>query len=97
MTEVTPLKQQPARIPKPDWLRVKAPNDVLLDGRKLAGVLIEQSDGIAVIGVGINVGPIDWPAELEGQAISLYEAGVEIDRFEVLEMVMPMVVDAWQP
>ena len=25
MTEVTPLKQQPARIPKPDWLRVKAP------------------------------------------------------------------------
>ncbi|MDG1837513.1 MAG: biotin--[acetyl-CoA-carboxylase] ligase [Phycisphaerales bacterium] len=81
----------------PRRLRVKAPNDVLLDGRKLAGVLIEQSDGIAVIGVGINVGPIDWPAELQGQAISLHEAGVEIDRIEVLEMVVPMVVDAWQP
>ena len=81
----------------PRRLRVKAPNDVLLDGRKLAGVLIEQSDGIAVIGVGINVGPFDWPAELEGQAISLHEAGVEIDRIEVLEMVVPMVVDAWQP
>jgi BirA family biotin operon repressor/biotin-[acetyl-CoA-carboxylase] ligase len=81
----------------PRRLRVKAPNDVLLDGRKLAGVLIEQSDGIAVIGVGINVGSIDWPVELEGQAISLHEAGVEIDRIEVLEKVVPMVVDAWQP
>ena len=59
-------------------------------------MLIEQSDGLAVIGVGINVGPFDWPAELEGQAISLHEAGVE-NRIEVLEMVVPMVVDAWQP
>ncbi|MCH2140414.1 MAG: biotin--[acetyl-CoA-carboxylase] ligase [Phycisphaerales bacterium] len=80
----------------PRRLRVKAPNDVLLDGRKLAGVLIEQSDGNAVIGVGINVGPIDWPQELHGQAVSLHEVGVEIDRIEVLEMIVPRLVDSWQ-
>jgi BirA family biotin operon repressor/biotin-[acetyl-CoA-carboxylase] ligase len=79
----------------PRRLRVKAPNDVLLDGRKLAGVLIEQADGNAVIGVGINVGPIDWPEELHGQAVSLHEAGIEIDRIELLELVVPMLIAAW--
>jgi BirA family transcriptional regulator, biotin operon repressor / biotin---[acetyl-CoA-carboxylase] ligase len=36
---------------------VKWPNDVLLDGRKVAGVLVEgrPQDGWAVVGIGINV------------------------------------------
>jgi len=46
-------------------VRLKWPNDILLDGRKLAGVLIEGAPGVqegaglswAVIGVGINIGP----------------------------------------
>ena len=79
----------------PRRLRVKAPNDVLLDGRKLAGVLIEQADGLAVIGVGINVGAMDWPEALEGQAVSLHDAGVEIERIVVLELVLPLLVEAW--
>lgn len=79
----------------PRRLRVKAPNDVLLDGRKLAGVLIEQTDDIAVIGVGINVGAMAWPPELEGQAVSLYEAGVDIERIAVLELLLPPLVAAW--
>ena len=74
---------------------MKAPNDVLLDGRKLAGVLIEQTDDIAVIGVGINVGAMAWPPELEGQAVSLYEAGVDIERIAVLELLLPPLVAAW--
>jgi BirA family biotin operon repressor/biotin-[acetyl-CoA-carboxylase] ligase len=80
----------------PRRLRVKAPNDVLLDGRKLAGVLIEQADGLAVIGVGINVGHVDWPPELQSSAISLHDAGVSTDRMGVLELVLPAVVEAWQ-
>jgi len=37
--------------------RVKWPNDVLLDGRKVAGVLVEARphDGWAVLGIGLNV------------------------------------------
>ena len=74
---------------------VKEPNDVLLEGRKLAGVLIEQSGGQAVIGIGINVLQAEWPAELEGIAISLHQAGCMLDRIEVLEYVLPGLVEAW--
>jgi BirA family biotin operon repressor/biotin-[acetyl-CoA-carboxylase] ligase len=54
---------------------VKWPNDVLLDERKLAGVLIETrpQDDWAVIGVGLNLAiePGDFPGELRETATSL--------------------------
>jgi BirA family biotin operon repressor/biotin-[acetyl-CoA-carboxylase] ligase len=55
--------------------QVKWPNDVWVDGRKLAGVLVEAQpeDGWAVIGIGLNVtvAPEDFPAELRDTATSL--------------------------
>jgi BirA family transcriptional regulator, biotin operon repressor / biotin---[acetyl-CoA-carboxylase] ligase len=55
---------------------VKWPNDVHLDSRKLAGVLIEvrPQDGWAVIGVGLNltIAPAEFPPELRDSAISLF-------------------------
>ena len=39
---------------------IKHPNDVLVDGRKVAGVLAEAS-GRVVVGIGINVGGTAWP------------------------------------
>jgi BirA family biotin operon repressor/biotin-[acetyl-CoA-carboxylase] ligase len=57
---------------------VKWPNDVHLDGRKLAGILIEARPqvGWAVIGVGLNltVAESEFPAELRDRAISLFSA-----------------------
>lgn len=55
---------------------VKWPNDVRIDGRKCAGVLVEGSirEGkldAAVIGIGLNVHERRWPASLEGVATSL--------------------------
>jgi BirA family biotin operon repressor/biotin-[acetyl-CoA-carboxylase] ligase len=54
---------------------VKWPNDVHLDGRKLAGVLIEArpQDGWAVVGIGLNLSitPEEFPPELRETAISL--------------------------
>lgn len=54
---------------------VKWPNDVLLDGRKLAGVLIETrpQEDWAVIGVGLNlrIKPGDFPSGLRETATSL--------------------------
>ena len=79
----------------PGRLSLKHPNDVLLDGRKLAGVLIEQGRGIAVIGIGINVSQASWPTELEGAAISLAPAGLDIGRLSVLERVLCPLVAAW--
>jgi len=55
--------------------RVKWPNDVWIEGRKAAGVLIEArpQDGWAVIGVGLNVAiaPEEFPADLRETATSL--------------------------
>ncbi len=79
----------------PRQLRIKAPNDVMLDGRKLAGVLIEQADGLAVIGVGINVGQESFGGELADTAISMRMAGADADRIDVLEAVLPLIVQAW--
>lgn len=57
---------------------VKWPNDVWLDGRKLAGVLIEArpQDGWAVIGIGLNlsVAPDEFPPDLRHPAVSLFGA-----------------------
>jgi BirA family biotin operon repressor/biotin-[acetyl-CoA-carboxylase] ligase len=39
---------------------IKDPNDVLVDGRKVAGILAEAS-GRVVLGIGINVGGAAWP------------------------------------
>jgi BirA family transcriptional regulator, biotin operon repressor / biotin---[acetyl-CoA-carboxylase] ligase len=54
---------------------IKWPNDVWVDGRKLAGVLIEAKpqDGWAVIGVGLNLSivPDEFPPELRETATSL--------------------------
>jgi BirA family biotin operon repressor/biotin-[acetyl-CoA-carboxylase] ligase len=62
---------------------LKWPNDVWLDGRKLAGVLIEAKpqDGWAVIGVGLNlvIEPDEFPDDLRQPAISL-EGGVTPER-----------------
>ncbi len=63
--------------------RVKWPNDVLLDGRKLAGILVEArpQDGWAVLGIGVNVAVdvADLPPELRDRAATLGRdpAGVE--------------------
>jgi BirA family biotin operon repressor/biotin-[acetyl-CoA-carboxylase] ligase len=56
--------------------KVKWPNDIHLDGRKLAGILIEArpQDGWAVIGVGLNLTIADdqFPEELRALATSLF-------------------------
>jgi len=58
---------------------LKWPNDVLIDRRKLAGVLIEArpQDGWAVIGVGLNltISDNEFPPDLRDTAISLSDFG----------------------
>jgi BirA family biotin operon repressor/biotin-[acetyl-CoA-carboxylase] ligase len=39
---------------------IKLPNDVLVDGRKVAGILAEAT-GRVLLGIGINVGETAWP------------------------------------
>jgi len=54
---------------------IKWPNDVLIDGRKVAGILVEgrPQEGWALLGIGVNVAvrENDLPAELRGRAAGL--------------------------
>ena len=70
--------------------RIKWPNDIFVGDRKLAGILVEQADDLAVIGVGINVSldPAALPAELQPVATSLAALGVQLDRLAVLATVL---------
>jgi BirA family biotin operon repressor/biotin-[acetyl-CoA-carboxylase] ligase len=58
-----------------DAALVKWPNDVLLDGRKLAGVLVEARphEGWAVLGIGVNVAvePAELPPDVRAIAATL--------------------------
>ena len=66
---------------------IKLPNDVLLGGRKAAGILAEARDGRVVLGIGINVNvPAgELPAEVDRPATSLLvETGHEVDRAQLL-------------
>jgi len=63
-------------------ITLKWPNDILLNGRKLAGVLIEVVPGprpeAVVIGIGMNLRlPRAMPEELRQTATSLADAGVK--------------------
>jgi BirA family biotin operon repressor/biotin-[acetyl-CoA-carboxylase] ligase len=80
---------------------VKWPNDVLIGGRKVAGILAEAREGRVVLGIGINVNvPADGlPAEIDRPATSLLaETGSEIDRAELLVELLAVLeqrYDAW--
>ena len=63
---------------------IKWPNDVLLDGRKVAGILVEgrPQERWAVVGIGLNVAvrPEDLPDELRDRATTLGLAPQDVER-----------------
>jgi BirA family biotin operon repressor/biotin-[acetyl-CoA-carboxylase] ligase len=70
---------------------VKHPNDVLIAGKKVAGILAEASDGRVVLGVGVNVDQEagDLPARPVFPASSLaLELRKSIDRVELLVCIL---------
>ncbi|PIR17468.1 MAG: biotin--[acetyl-CoA-carboxylase] ligase [Deltaproteobacteria bacterium CG11_big_fil_rev_8_21_14_0_20_49_13] len=56
-------------------LKVKWPNDIWLNGKKLCGILAEKGDGAIVVGIGVNVNSekSDLSPEVSGIATSLKE------------------------
>ena len=69
-------------------VRLKWPNDVLVEGRKLAGVLIEGMGATFVIGIGLNVTPEACAStEIEHQSTSLTQLRRSVDRLKVIEAV----------
>ncbi len=88
--------------------KIKWPNDVLVDGKKVAGVLVEaQWNGdrlyTMILGVGINVAPWSVEAIQSGRSGLLFPAiclesvfGRPVDRLELLHAVLAGFI-YWQP
>jgi BirA family biotin operon repressor/biotin-[acetyl-CoA-carboxylase] ligase len=79
--------------------KLKWPNDVLVDGWKLAGILAEGVAAPAprvVLGVGVNVSQrdVDWPGDLAGRARSLAGLGRAVSREDLLRAILGRL-DAW--
>jgi BirA family biotin operon repressor/biotin-[acetyl-CoA-carboxylase] ligase len=82
--------------------QVKWPNDVMLDRRKVAGVIAELKDGAVVLGIGLNVNqaPGELPADAKVTAGSLRSVtGREYDRAAILAdllLELERRYDAWR-
>jgi BirA family transcriptional regulator, biotin operon repressor / biotin---[acetyl-CoA-carboxylase] ligase len=88
---------------------IKWPNDVWIDGRKVAGILVEgrPQGGWAVLGIGLNVTTEAFPGELAAIATSLRLVGVATTPDAILKTLVPAldrrladaaptVLDAWR-
>jgi BirA family biotin operon repressor/biotin-[acetyl-CoA-carboxylase] ligase len=70
---------------------IKFPNDVLIDGRKVAGILAESSDGRVVLGIGVNANQTreQLPADADTEPTSLrLELGEPVDRAALLAAIL---------
>jgi BirA family biotin operon repressor/biotin-[acetyl-CoA-carboxylase] ligase len=78
--------------------RLKWPNDVLIAGRKIAGVLLESrsvgdtATAVVAVGIGINLGQRAFPAALAARATSV---AIEADRAVSRDVMLAALLDAF--
>jgi BirA family biotin operon repressor/biotin-[acetyl-CoA-carboxylase] ligase len=75
--------------------RLKWPNDVLVGGRKIAGLLLERQNDVVILGVGINVAQASVPEEMGQHATSIAGEGGRADREALLAAFLDGV-SAWR-
>lgn len=74
--------------------QIKWPNDIIVNGKKVCGILTEMNSELdyihyVVLGMGINANTKEFPEELRSIATSLYmEGGKEVDRAGLVAEVM---------
>jgi BirA family biotin operon repressor/biotin-[acetyl-CoA-carboxylase] ligase len=74
---------------------IKLPNDVLVGGRKTAGILAEARDGRVVLGIGVNVNLRSDDLPEETASSLLVETGSEVDRVELLVEILDRLERAY--
>lgn len=70
--------------------KIKWPNDIILNGKKIAGILTEMSAEIdrifyVIVGIGINLYNQEFDYEIREKATSLLKEGYNIDREKLLQ------------
>ena len=69
-------------------VKLKWPNDILIDGQKVAGILLESiklsANGYLIIGVGINLS--SHPSDIDQPATNLRSHGIDIHADQILNL-----------
>lgn len=78
---------------------LKWPNDLLVGGRKAAGILAEAASGVVVVGMGVNVnhGAEELPASVAATSLALTFPDAPVDRGQLLIAVLSAFAEryAW--
>ena len=77
---------------------VKHPNDVLIRGRKVAGILAEAVDGRVVVGIGVNVSQTEGQLHDPAVATSLALEGATVGQVDLLTTILERLearYDGW--
>lgn len=87
------------RFLPPSSVKLKWPNDVYVEGRKICGILTEIPSGRTdrlIVGVGLNVGNTlaDAPPQLAAAAVSLRD--LLGDRHPPLDVVLAELIARWE-
>ncbi len=72
---------------------IKWSNDILLNGKKVCGILTEMSAEIdkidyLIVGMGMNVKNLNFPQEVKHMATSIWREGYQIKRIELLKSII---------
>jgi len=75
--------------------QLKIPNDIIIQGKKIAGILIEQKDFFSVLGLGVNLNNV--PGQKEKQATSFLEmTGRKVEVLNFLEKFIATFKDNYK-
>jgi BirA family transcriptional regulator, biotin operon repressor / biotin---[acetyl-CoA-carboxylase] ligase len=78
--------------------KIKFPNDILIGGRKVAGILAESSEGRVLLGIGVNANQekAELPVDAQTEPTSLrLELGRRVDRAELLAAILTRLEPAY--
>lgn len=84
-------------LPPPHCAMLKWPNDLLVGGAKLAGILLEQSSGAVIVGVGVNLASAPDLPDRRTVALSDFTPAPDRDLFaDALARAMAAEVERWR-
>ena len=69
-------------------LTIRWPNDVLLNHRKMCGIICEQYEKAVICGIGMNVNIDDFTTELNNATSLKIEAGHDFDIDEIINQII---------
>ena len=74
---------------------LKWPNDVLVNGKKIAGILCERHGDNVIAGIGVNVGQTEFDTEIADRATSLALNGQDARSTESVRDAILCELDRW--